>query len=288
MRYHVTALTAFVLAAMLAGCNTSPTAAPDSLPLSGGGGGNPSPSPSPSTTPLVVSDSPVTSASPTSTPAPTPVPTPTRLSLDFEDQAVGAAPRDFVDVATEGQLPAWVYQGNWKIQNDDHGNHVLLHDDVRQQPAVSFMRYKGNALGQPNGQMPDVYFAQVDMRPIDSPNNYPPTGDQGVQFFFLSFDHYVEVVIKPDQMEIWECNGGEPKTTKGWSRLWNMALNTAAGQMRRVGALVDKRAGNFTAYLDGQPKGTVQSSLLTPAPSWLALRGIGNVVSFDNLLVEPR
>jgi hypothetical protein len=229
---------------------------------------------------------PVPSASPSPSPTPTTRP---GVHVDFEDTAAGAVPADFVDVATEGSLPAWVYKGNWKVQADDKANHVFLHDDVREQPAVSFMRYRGAGMGTANGAMPATYYAEVAMRPIRSPINYPPTGDQGVQFYFLAYNQYLEVVVKPDMLEIWECNGGEPKTAKGWKRLWNESLITKAGDVRHVGALVDTKAGSFTAYLDGKPHGSVQSDLLGPTKqAYVALRGIGNVVSFDDLAIEPR
>jgi hypothetical protein len=271
------------------GCAQSPSGAlPNSVAVTSPGGGGATAA---LATPVVVAPAPVSpTAIPTSTPTPAPSasPAPAKLRIDFEDQAVGSFPIDFVDVASEAQVPSWVYQGNWKVSVDERGNHVLLHDDIREQPNVSFVRYRGSTLGKPDGLLPEVYFAQVDMRPIKSPNNYPPTGDQGVQFYYLGYNQYLEVVVKPDVLEIWECDGGEPKTTKGWHRLWNQALSTNAGDIRRIGALVDKRAATFTVYLDGQPQGTVQSGLLGVKPSWLTLRGIGNVVSFDNLVVEPR
>jgi hypothetical protein len=265
---------------LLAGCQTpaQPRLAPGATGAPGGAASAPPsaellPSPSPTATP---------------TPAPTPTPSPARLKTGFEDVPAGQVPPDFVDVASEKTVPAWVYPGNWKVATDERNNKVFLHDDVREQPAVSFMRYKGAALGKPNGQLPEVYYAEVAMRPLRSPNNYPPTGDQGVQFYYLDYNRYVEVVVKPDQIEIWECNGGEPKTTKGWKRLWGQSLTTKAGDVRRVGALVDAPNGAFSAYLDGQPLQTIHSDLIKPQAAWLALRGIGNTVSFDDLLVEPR
>jgi hypothetical protein len=273
---------ALVTLALVSGCSQPPTAVAPAAPA-----GPPvvATSGSPAAVPPQLLVAPTPSASPMALPTPTPSP---GLHEGFEDTAVGSVPADFVDVATEEAAPAWVYQGNWKVAADEKGNHVLLHDDVREQPAVSFMRYRGAALGKPNGAMPASYYAEVAMRPIRSPINYPPTGDQGVQFYFLAYNQYLEVVVKPDMLEIWECNGGEPKTAKGWKRLWNQSLATKAGDVRHVGALVDTKAASFTAYLDGKPQGSVQSELLGPKPAYLALRGIGNVVSFDDLVVEPR
>jgi hypothetical protein len=287
--FTIAAHSLFATLLLASGCAQGPTGV---LPQGGsqspgGGGGAAAPVAAASASNVVVAPG-ATAGAPSPVPTATPTPAPIKLQIDFEDQAVGSAPTDFVDVATEAQVPAWVYQGNWKVSADEKGNHVLLHDDIRPQPNVSFMRYRGSVPGKPDGVLPDTYFAQVDMRPIKSPDNYPPTGDQGVQFYYLGYNQYLEVVVKPDVLEIWECNGGEPKTTRGWRRLWNQALSTNAGDIRRIGALVDKRAGTFTAYLDGQPQTTVQSILIGVKPSWLTLRGIGNVVSFDNLIIEPR
>lgn len=228
------------------------------------------------------------SAVPSETPTPQATPLPRRVRLDFEAVPLGGTPEDFVDVKSEAETASWVYQGNWRVTQDERGNRVFTHDDVRQQPAVSFQRYRGTGLGKPDGQLPEVYYAEVAMRPIKSPYNYPPTGDQGVQFYYLSYNTYLEVIIKPDMIEIWESDAAAPNTSKGWRRLWFEPLETRAGDTRRIGALVDTRAGTFTAYLDGEPLETVESDLLAPQPAWLALRGIGNVVSFDDVLIEAR
>ena len=243
------------------------------------------------TQPGPVTSSPAQSqVNPTPTPPPvaSPTPVPGRFFTDFEADAVGTVPADWVDVTTEETTPSWVYAGNWAVASDERGNRVLLHDDVRQQPAVSFVRYRGAALGTPNGQVPNVYYTEVAMRPIKSPHNYTPTGDQGVQFFYLKHDTYLEVVIKPTHIEVWEADAAEPKTTKGWKRLWGQAMTTKGGDLRKIGALVDLNAGTFTAYLDGKALTTVKSDLLKPRPAWVALRGIGNVVSFDEVLIEKR
>lgn len=220
-------------------------------------------------------------------PAPTVTPPPPMLLETFEDVPLGEVAAGWVDVATETTVPAWVYPGNWRVVADDAGNRVFLHDDVREQPAVSFQRYRGEALGSADGLLPTRYHAEVAMRPIRSPHNYPPTGDQAVQFYYLGTGRYVEVVIKPDQLEIWEADGAEPRTSKGWKRLYNKALATSGGDLRRIGARVDVEAGTFEAWLDGERLTSVKSALIKPQPAWITLRGIGNVVSFDDVRVEP-
>jgi len=230
---------------------------------------------------------PVATGEASSAPAEAPTPTP-RLHEGFEQVPLGAQPADWVDVASEAKLPSWVYPGNWRVVEADGGNRVFLHDDLRVQPAVSFQRYRGTALGTPNGVLPGKYWAELDMKPIRSLYNYPPTGDQGAQLYYVDHAHYVEVVLKPDQLEIWEADGGEPRSIKGWKRLWHRQMRNPAGTARRIGAVVDTQAGTFEAWLDGQPLATVSSPVIKPGPAWLALRGIGNVVSFDEVVIEPR
>lgn len=257
----------FRLSALLgATCLVAACAAPTTAPTAGG-------SPGPSLAPHQV---------------PTPTPVPRRFQTGFEGEPVGASPADWVDVKGEASTPDWVYAGNWKVAADESGNKVFLHDDLRSATGVSFRRYKGGALGKPDGALPDRYYAEVTVRPIKAEGYYAPTGDQGQLFYFLDPRRYVEVVLKPDMIEIWEADGGEPKTSKGWRRLWHQPLVTRAGDKRRVGALVDAADGSFTAYLDGKPLGSARSPLIKPQPAYFTLRGIGNVVSFDDVLIEAR
>lgn len=216
----------------------------------------------------------------------TPEPPPKRVALDFE--ALEADAVDLVDPSTEGEVPAWVYPGNWRVVEEEGGNHVLLHDDMREKPGVSFRVYRGKALGTPDGALPAAYDAAVTMHLRGSKYNYPPTGDQGVQFFYQGPGTYLEVVVKPNLVEIWQADHAEPKSMAGWQRLWHQPMNTVEGDRRRIGARVDRRAGTFTATLDGKDLATVSSTLLAgDRPAWVALRGIGNVVSFDDLAVTP-
>jgi hypothetical protein len=196
-------------------------------------------------------------------------------------------PADWVDVSTEHSVPPWVYRGSWGVEPDETGNAVLMHRDIRQQPAVSFLRYRGSAWHTTNGEVPLRYRAEMTMRSLESPHNYPPTGDQGVQFFYRSPSDYLEVIIKPWAIEVWEARGGVPQNGAGWYKLWERPLQTGAGDKRRIGAIVDREQLTMTALLDGEELATVRSESLREGPAWLALRGIGNVVSFDDIELAP-
>lgn len=209
------------------------------------------------------------------------LPSPVRFS--FTADAPGSVPADWVDVTEEGTWPAWVYRGKWGVEPDENGNAVLMHRDIRRQPAVSFLRYRGAAWQTPDGQVPTRYRAEMSMRPLESPHNYPPIGDQGVQFFYRSPSEYLEIIVKPTAIEVWEARQGVPQSGAGWYKLWERPLITRAGDVRRIGAVIDRQALTLTALLDGVELTTVRSESLREGPAWLALRGIGNVVSFDDI-----
>ncbi len=228
------------------------------------------------------------------TPAPTPTPAPSTsppiatssLFRDFEQDDMNSDPSDFVDPNDDGWSYGWMPRITWKVVNRD-GSRQYMHDGLATAGTLSFRRYVGEGMGIPGGGLPDKYFAEVDVTPIQS-NTYAPTGDQGTQFYYLSPTRYVETLIKPQFYEVWSAIGAEPFQSTGWTRLWFMDTNTAAGQKRKLGAEIDANAGTIKVYLDGELQTTVTSTLITNQAHWFALRGAGNVVTHDNLLIEPR
>ena len=185
----------------------------------------------------------------------------------------------------EGHRYSWLVDAPWRIATHD-GSKQYMHDGLSNMANLSFRRYRGTAFG-PNGQMPNRYFSEVAVTPIKS-YTYQPTGDQGTQQYYLNPTNYVEVVIKPDFYEVWAAVNAEPFQGKGWQRLYYTNLKTQAGQTRRIGAEVDAHAGTFKVYLDGQYMSTVTHSMLNTQPHYFALRGTGNIVVHDNLIIEPR
>lgn len=227
-------------------------------------------------------------------PAPTPTPAPSTsppiatasLVRDFEADPLNSDPSDFIDANDDGWSYGWMPRITWKVVDRD-GSRQYLHDGLASAATLSFRRYNGSAMGIPGGGMPDRYFAEVDVTPIQS-NAYAPTGDQGTQFYYLSPTRYVETLIKPQYYEVWSAIGAEPFQSTGWTRLWFMDATTTAGQRRKVGAEIDAAAGTIKVYLDGVLQTTVSSTLITSQAHWFALRGAGNVVTHDNLRIEPR
>jgi hypothetical protein len=222
---------------------------------------------------------------PVATPTPPPPPPTGSLLETFEGVPVGTAPSTFVDPLDEGFFFTWMPRVRWHVEVLN-GSKQFIHDGLNARALLSFRRYRGTAFGA-NGVMPQRYFAQVAVTPIKS-QTLAPTGDQGTQVYYLDPTHYLEVLIKPTMFEVWQCNGGQPFTSLGWTRLFFTPTTTAANQTRTLGATVDTAAHQLTAFLDGVQKSTVTSTLLTSQTHWLALRGTGNVVAHDNLRIEPR
>ncbi|HEY9899900.1 MAG TPA: hypothetical protein V6D00_12010 [Pantanalinema sp.] len=231
---------------------------------------------------------------------PTPAPTsaPARLvTLDFEQAPLGAIQPGlhFVDVGAERlargeQLPSWLYVGSWEVADVDTPtlkSRVLRQTKVQDRPAVTFVRYKGEFAGGPDGQMPARYRMEVTQQPVRSPYNLPPTGDQAIQPYYLDANHYVEVVTTPKELQLWVCDGGLPDSAQGWTKVWSEALSTRPYDKRRIGAVVDTRKRTFQVLYDGAPKAEATLDLIDPArKATVALRAIGNEVNFDDVVLE--
>lgn len=282
----------------LIGCGTT-EGPPAAATPPGGGGGNvpievqspspsatPLPSPSPTWHPFVPPPSPTPSPTPSLPPAGHVYGTSGSFDTDFSADAVGSVPPEFVNVQDDGFSYPWLYAGNWSVIASG-SLHMYGIDEIRPQPALSFRRYRGTAFGTSNGELPLHYRASVVEQAFASdPNEYPPTGDQGVQVFYLDPTHYVEVLFKPHDLQVWECNGGVPNGYGGWKQLFEQQTDTAAGQIRTMGADVDCNSGQLVFYVDGQELATLHSSLISPRTHWFALRATGNEVYFQRVDIQ--
>lgn len=215
------------------------------------------------------------------------------LRLDFEHAALGALPLDWIGVRAEmlaqGKTPpSWLYEGTWEVASVNRPpiqGKVLRQTQKQPEPWISLVRYRGAHFG-PNGQMPRRYRFEVSQQPIASPYNLPPTGDQGVQPYYLDADHYLEVVNTPRELQVWFCDGGQPMNGRGWKRLYNRSLATNPGDVRRVGGIVDVANKSFILLYDGKPEATMQVPDIDPSRThFMALRSIGNEVNFDDVEV---
>jgi hypothetical protein len=235
-------------------------------------------------------------ATPTPAPTPTPVPPPvggaTTFTDDFEAYALGSAPADYIDPNDEGFSFSWMPRVPWKIVSVN-GSKQFEHDGLSDTGNLSFRRYKGTGLGTTNGALPARYKAELDVTPIKS-FSYAPTGDQGTQVYYVDPTHYFEVLIKPTFFEVWACDNAAPFQSVGWHRLYATPVDTAANQVRHLGAEIDTNAHTLKAYLDGTLMATIDAntsdvltSLLTPVPHYFAMRGTGNIVAHDNIRIAP-
>ncbi|HBN09938.1 MAG TPA: hypothetical protein DD435_15275 [Cyanobacteria bacterium UBA8530] len=235
---------------------------------------------------------PTAAPEPTPTVAPTPVPTPSMVfNLDFERIPIGPFPDSFVNVRDEfppTDYP-WLVKGIWSVEDASGklNSRVLRQSELRAQPSLSFLRFQGKLWGRTDGELPKVYKVEITTQPVQSPYLFPPTGDQGFPFCFIDPTHYLEVVLKPDRIEAWECRGGVPGSGEGWFSLWEKEMKTEAGQLRRLGAEIDVGQRTFSVLLEGEKVFEVLiPSLAGNSKRYFALRAIGNEVNFDDLRLE--
>lgn len=177
----------------------------------------------------------------------------------------------------------WVIPGRWRIAGGDKlgiSGHILEQTMVDSAPVASFVR----PAGIDGGQLPAHYKASV----LALADPAPRGREAALLGWFQDVTHYVEVVAKPDGLEVWQADGGAPDHSDGWTRLWRKDIPTAVGQVRRLGLDVDTRSGILGIYLDGRQVGEAESPLIASSESdhTLALRSIGGPVYYGELEVD--
>ena len=288
----------FLFPAILIGCNT--IAPPDAV--------SPSqqevPMPTPTEKPQFVA-APIPTPTP---PPPVPANWPKVLGKsgnyfeDFSEANVNLA--DWKDPRKDdGYKQPWLYSGNWYIAPAyqlsppaiDVGDSSILaigkrafeYNDMQPQPALSFRRYAGKAFGTPDGQLPARYSVSLRVTPIASREDfYPPVGDQGTPVYYLDPQHYVEVLIKPDTFEVWQCNGSAPLKWRGWRMLYQADATHSAGVPVQLGADVNSNDGTIRVYQNGQFMREVKSSIVKPYTHYFALRAGSNHVQFTDIQIQ--
>lgn len=248
-------------------------------------------------------------ASPTPTPSgppgvpsdwPTVVGSRGNVTADFEGTSVSMA--DWKDPkADDGHTQSWLYSGTWNVvgavagraasgsvfARPSAGGRALEHNDMRPQPALSFRRYAGKAFGTPDGELPNRYTVTLNVTPLDSRDDFfPPVGDQGTPVYYVDPTHYVEVLMKPNKFEVWECNGGEPLKWRGWRPMYEEAASHSAGVTYTLGAEVNANSGTIRVYQNGTFKTEVKSDIVKPYSHYFSLRAGSNRVQFDNIVIN--
>jgi hypothetical protein len=248
-----------------------------------GAAASPGPTPTPS---FSSAPTPTPSAGASSMPSSSPSGGASPWLRHFDTDALGSDPADFIDPRAEGFAYDWMPAVRWRVV-DQGGSRQYLHDGLANLAYLSFRRYRGGAFGTSDGRLPARYFTELDVTPLRS-YTYSPTGDQGTQVYYLDPTNYVEVLIKPTWYEVWTATNAAPFQSRGWSRLFASPVTTVAGQRRRLGAGVDCTTGQLRVFLEGVQVASLNVGMMTDRPHWLALRGAGNIVSHDNIRVEPR
>ena len=105
--------------------------------------------------------------------------------------------------------------------------------------------------------------------------------------WFRDVSHYAEIVAKPRSVEVWTADGAVPDRAEGWDRAWYKNLVTASGEVRRLEAVVDTKAGRLGVWVDGERLGEAAVPLVSGAGSYsIALRATGGPIAYDDLEVE--
>ncbi|MBO9540068.1 hypothetical protein J7643_05675 [bacterium] len=290
VRFHRGALFALSLTLILIGCNQEPPSAPRPSQENLGPTEKPdfvaAPTPKPSGPPGVPADWPTVMGGRGS------------YTVDFDAASTSLA--DWKDPREDdGHTYPWLYSGSWNLMPAiasaasgalslaPSGGRALEHNDMRPQPALSFRRYAGNAFGTTDGQLPARYRVSLQVTPIASREEfYPPVGDQGTPVYYLDPTHYVEVLMKANTFEVWECNGGEPLKWRGWRELYGEPASHSARVPVTLAAEVDSNTGTIRVYYNGRFRQEVKSDLVKPYTHYFALRGASNRVQFDNLMIQ--
>jgi hypothetical protein len=214
--------------------------------------------------------------------APTPVAvagvsTSRALRLSWADAPAGAPPAQLVDVRADGHSYPWLYDGGWRVASSG-GSAVLSVPfalTVPREP-LSFRRYDGNAFG-PGGTLPMRYRIEAEARSLGGSTRFNGYGEVAVQVAYLSPVSYVEVLQTDQHLMLWEARNAPPMQGKGWRQLAKVPNPRAVGAWVRFGAEVDRHSGRITAYLDGKPVASAQSSLLAANQrTRFTLRATGN------------
>lgn len=205
------------------------------------------------------------------------------------DQAVGDTQtwRNLFDASWRGadgqdERPLWVVRGRWEIATADRPGmtgRVLRQTETRPEPVASFV--------QPSWPGGAGYPARYRVAVSVAADTAPRGQESPLLVWFQDVSRYAEIVAKPRSVEVWTADGAVPDRAEGWERSWYKALNTAPGEVRRLEAVMDVKAGRMTVSVDGERLGEASVPLVTRAASYsIALRATGGPIAYDDLEVE--
>jgi hypothetical protein len=214
-----------------------------------------------------------------------------RLVENFEPSTT-TWPRAWKDVRQEaiaGTWP-WLQSGLWSLVPSlvpGNRGQALEFRDFRPQPVLTFRRWAGTAFGTPDGQLPGRYRIRLTVLPLEAREDFfPPVGDLGVPVYFVDPVQYVELLVKPDRFQIWECQGGEPQKWKGWRMLYEEEATFSARVPIQMEAEIDSWRGTMTCTSPARFPVEVRSPVITPLAHHVALRAASSRVQFDDLMIE--
>ena len=214
-----------------------------------------------------------------------------RFVEDFEARTItwSRAWKDVRQEVAPGLYP-WLQSGLWGLAPTlipGSRGQSLEFRDLRPQPVLTFRRWAGQTFGTPDGQLPGHYRVSLTVLPIESREDFfPPTGDLGIPVYYVSPVQYVELLVKPDRFQIWECRGGEPQKWRGWRMLHEEEASFSARIPIRMTAEIDCWRGSLLCTSPSSAPVSVQSPVIVPQAHHLALRAASSRVQFDDVVIE--
>ncbi|MBU6427823.1 MAG: hypothetical protein KGR26_02315 [Cyanobacteria bacterium REEB65] len=177
----------------------------------------------------------------------------------------------------------WVVPGQWSVASGATlglSGHIVEQSEVRPDPVESFV----HPSGMDGGKLPEHYRVSV----LALAGAAPRGREAALLGWFQDVTHFVELVAKPDGVEVWQADGAIPDHSEGWTRLWRKDLPTPDGQARTLGLEVDAQSGLLGIFVDGSRLGEAQAPLIPSSEPdhTLALRATGGPVYYGNLAVE--
>lgn len=192
--------------------------------------------------------------------------------------------------AYDGQAepPSWLFPGNWSLLPAAPGfaGPVLHQEETGSYPHITIQRYAGNLFG-PDGQLPSHYKVSVAVQPFESPDRFPPLGENAVLVYYRDPTSYVEVTVANGNVSVWSSDKATPLSSEGWDDHFYFGQTTAVGDIRRLACEIDTNTQELTYWVEGQKAATVSIPMLThEGYHGFALRSHGNQLNFGELVIE--
>lgn len=202
---------------------------------------------------------------------------------------ISGQPSDFKNAYDDmADPPSWLFRGDWRLLEAVPGftGPVLHQAETGGYPHIMIQRYAGTLFG-PDGQLPGHYKVKLAIQPFESPDRFPPVGENAVLVYYKNPTTYVEVTVSNASVSVWASDQATPLSAVGWQDYFYYPADTAPGEIRRISCEVNTDTRELTYWVEGQQAATVSIPLLThDGYHGFALRSHGNQLNFGELEIE--